>query len=404
MGRRYALTALSAFQQAKDGSYAFDFYAGLPEGTLYPNDVLNSFFSEFAEEEPEQAIAAAKALAAAHDDFTDRDLDYALYLVAMSVGVEQPEYVAKIISQISSPEEKNDAWRVYYRELFERDAGKAVSRFKEMERPELVALLGSVRSSSFQTSLITGVGERDSEFLYEVVREIPISDSKQALFGETVQVLSQEKPELATSLIAAMPEGALKKELQGKYLETLAASNPEEALVDFSQLPVGEFREQAFQELGKQVTEKERAEVLALANGLAPADREPFLATALPHLISENSVAIAQAMKEGKLDLQPELEGTVIGELAKQLSQDDAAYSREWFEDLPPDLQPLAMRGRAEAMLQLDPEGLVETLETMPRNESWANGVKVLISDLREADPTTAEAWQEALKEEGFAK
>jgi hypothetical protein len=401
LGARYALMALPAIQWVQGGAEAFAFYTRLPDGSLYPNDAINQFFGEFAQEDPQGAMAAAKAFAVESEAFTSRDLDYALYLTAMSVGPEDSDLVTEIISQMEEPRTRRNSWLVYYREVFESDSERGIAELRKIERPKLAELLSGV---DFGSNLIADVGQGDSELLFDAVREIPISDSTRSVFVEAVRVLTEENPELATSLIDGIPEGPMKRDLQGKNLSVLAASDPDQALVDFRKLPEGEMREQAFQQLGNEVWDKERGEVLALAKDLSPGDWKPFLGAALPRLIEENSRGVAQAFEGGAINLEQDLPEEMVGELAKALSEDNGEYSRKWFQALPEELQPVAMRGRSEAMLQSDPAELMRSLETMPKNESWAEGVRVLVADLESADPATAEAWQTTLEEEGFAK
>lgn len=381
------------------GAEMVNFYRKLPKGVVEESSMLNRIFNVYATEN------AAAAERTARDLLDGEALDVAVQNIALTILNEDPEKALRLTETIQDQSRRRSILAMQYRQLAGNDLPGTLARLEKLDR-NLVAEIFRGDDGFFGDSITSLIANDDPEKLVNLINGVTVSGSNQVIFERAVSSLTAAgKPGLALEVIDAMPEGGMQGTLYRKYVDEIVTSDPAAAIATFRELPEGENRSHAFATIGKIAGQKRTFEetIETMNDGIPESDRGNFLNGALPFLIDTDPNKVRSFLgSENSAVLQPEARSQTFERLGTKLTSNNPADAREWLESLPEGDQPAAMKGFSRHMVGANVEELVDVLYDLPKNETWATGVRTLVDDLKNSDPVTAADWQDALEHAGF--
>ena len=383
------------------GAEMVQFYQKIPKGSVEDSSMLTRIFNAYAQSDAEGAEKTAREL------LKGEKLDMALQNIAMTILSKDPDKAFQLTGTIQDQERRKTILAMQYRQLAEDDLPGTMARLQKLDQ-NLIEEIFRGDDGFFGESVTTLIAKSDPEKLVNLVGGMTVSGSNQAIFERAVSSLTAAgKPELALQIIEAMPEGGMQSELYRKYVDQLVINDPTSAISTFSELPAGKNRSHAFGAIGQaQGQKKGFEETIGTMNKAIPeGDRSTFLNGAMPYLIDAQPDKVRAFLNsENSNVLQPEARSQSFERLGSKLTATNPTEAQKWLSELPENDQTSAMKGFSREMVQSNLQGLVEVLSDLPRNETWANGVRTITRDLEKSDPGTATEWQNALEEAGFKK
>lgn len=372
-----------------DPASALEFWKTIGPNLLDNHESIAAIFGNYGKMSPSEALAAAEA------SFKGSDLDYARYEIA--AGINDPVVSIEIANEISDPFSRGTIIAGALSELMISDRPAALKKLAELDPKDLQAALQT--GAENPDSLVKKLGKSDPDTLVGLLEKIVASSSTADIFKAAVGSLSADNPDKAMALVESMPDGKMKTEMLGSQFRTLALEDPLAALEQAARLGSGDSRHRAYESIGDTVGARGLEETLKLAGSLAPQDKESFLGSALVSIGTRDPKKAAEVLASGDIALAEGKKNDLVELVGSSLGRTDASYATDWLAKLPESQQPHAMRGIATQMARSDILGLSAMLGSLPRNRAWESGVKVLIENIKGADPERAAQWQELLTE-----
>lgn len=374
-----------------DAAAAFEFSKTLA-GRLDTKELILVVFAEFAKQSP------AKALAAAEASFTGSDLNYARYNIAL--GTKDPDVCIEIARGIPDIRDRGNMIAGTLSRWMDSDRPAALKKLKELAAKDLQAALQAGAGDSH--SLLDKLGKSEPDMLIGLLDTVVASRATENLFRSAVESLVANNPDTAKALIESMPDGEMKTKMLGARFHALAEQDSAGALLLASQLGNADGRNQAYQNIGFVIGPRGLEEILKVSEALPPADESSFLESALTYVNAHDPKDAAGVLASGKAELAEPAKQELLERVAWNLNGVDAPYAKDWLTKLPAEDQPYAMKGIASQMALSDITGLSTMLDSLPRNRNWEAGVRVMIENIKGADPGAAAQWQEQLTEAGY--
>jgi len=375
------------------------FYAKLPKGAVEDSTTLTQIFNNYALKDPEAAEQTARSL------LSGNDLDLAIQNIALTILTKDPDAAFRMTETITDQNRRRTILGMQYRQLAEQDLSKTLERFANLDK-NLIEEIFRGDDGHFGESVTAQIAKTDPQGLLDLISKMTVSRTNHAIFERAVSSLTEAgESEMALQMINSIPEGGLQSNLFGKYIDQVITADPALALETFSELPAGKNRSHAFTNIGKSEAQRKTfQETIGTMNESIPQeDRSTFFTGAMPFLVAENPIKVRDFLdSEASAVLQPAARGQALERLGHKLTASDPANATTWLKELSADDQPFAMKGFANEMATSNILGLVDVLEALPRNETWAIGARTIANDLKNSDPATAAEWQGALKAAGF--
>ncbi|QJE95050.1 hypothetical protein [Luteolibacter luteus] len=377
---------------------AIQFHAKLPKGSVDDSELVNALFMDFDRESPADAEKAARQL------FTGGPLNHALYNIAMQASRKDLLEGMACAGKIADTSMRNRVLAMQFRDWFDTKPDLVMEQLGKLDAQSLAGVLKGDPQAPGSDGLVAKLGKADADGLIKMMSSLMVSSSNREVFEKAVNSISHNAPGKALDLIEGLPEGALKGTLYSSYFIRIAAANPATALQTAASLAAGESRSTAYITIGGEIGGRGFEETLRMTQTIPEADRPYFLGGAMPYLANTDPKRALELLKDPSLPITKEIRQDTISRVGGHFYQSDSASAQQWMASLPAEDQPSAMEGIANQMVTSDVEGLAKMLRSIPRNEAWANGVRVLMEDLKSSDPEMAKQWQETLSDAGFGK
>lgn len=167
----------------------------------------------------------------------------------------------------------------------------------------------------------------------------------------------------ATTAFQQLPEGMAKTKAGESVLLAQITQDPAAAMGNVTNLPVGDFRQNAFTELSRHWAGTNAPAALAWAQSLPPTAEQTNVV---------NQAIAAWANKDPQAAMQyaiehPELPGEAVGSIAAALPITDLPAATNWVISLPDgEKKDKALFGLIEIWSETDPKGLATYVLTLP--------------------------------------
>lgn len=377
---------------------AIQFHAKLPKGAVDDSEVVNSLFMDFDRDSPADAEKAARSI------FTGATLNHALYNIAMQASRKDLMEGISFAGKIADTSMRNRVLAMQFRDWFDTKPDLVMEQIGKLDAQGLAGVLKGDPGTPGMDGLIEKLGKTDADGLITMMSSLTVSSSNEKVFEKAINSISRNDPAKALDLIAGMPEGTMKGNLYYSYFIRAASADPAAALQTASSLAAGDSRSKAYVTIGGEVGGRGFEETLRITRSLPEADRAYFMGGAMPYLARTDPKRALELLTDPSLPINKEIRQDTLSRVSGHFYQSDPASAQQWMASLPAEDQPSAMEGMANQMVASDIEGLAKMLGSIPRNETWASGVRVLVEDLKNSDPEMAKQWQESLSAAGYAK
>lgn len=385
-----ALSELAAANPEK----ALAAYKNMDIPAAAKESVIGAIFRGLAANDPSSVIARSASL--------DPAVVSAALAGAADGAFKRDPYTAKAIaSGVPDPAIRQSALDGVFFSWFKTDPGIAGDELMKMDRKVIEDLL--VGGSQNPRSALYGMSQSAPLNLLSLLDEFCPTSINADLYKRAITRTVEDQPEQTLASISRLPNGELKADLYQKAYATLARSDPERGMAMFALQTDPDVRAAALPELAGAIGTGGMDASLRFMDQLSDEkEKSAAFASAFGSVVHSDLKSAADYLTnrgQQAIDLPPQERETGCKAVAYRLASDNLSDAREWMSKLPIREQPWAMTGIATQMAQRDVLELGKYLNTMQKDQSWAAGVRVLISTIEPGDADMANTWKQALKD-----
>lgn len=352
--------------------------------------ILESFFSSYATINPHEAIAAARNL-----DPQSRDL--ALKTLAACSACRSPEVALNIADQITDQAlqiaSKADAFSVW----LSQSPDNALTAFEALDERAKTELLRI--SPLVEGSLLSKIAHRKPEILLEFIGSLEPNINNRGILESFVYFTVSEHTDETFRLIAAIPDSKMKSTMLDNAYRQLCETNLATAVEHLNQTDDDLQRNLALQSIGAKIGSMGMAQTLETIGYLPLEERKVFFEHAWRGLMVSDLPGLVSFVQNGidSLQLSRAVREEILSHASGGIALQNKDEAIKWLNSVGNNDKAAVMKGISRTMANKDPEELEGFLDSMPRGEAWATGVKVLVRTIEVVDESKAKTWEKAL-------
>ncbi len=325
-------------------------------------------------------------------------LSAALSAIAGGLAMKDISGALGILAQIPSVRERSEGIAKVLGSIGVRDYDRVAPSIAKMEGKDLMALLESDRTRSFETALY----KNDLGAVERALVTVVLTDKNSTLFASYVGLQAAKDPAAALEFAMSYPESPLRNSLLvGSLFATWSQSDFDGAFAKAMDLG-GAAKESAIRSVAMAAGLKGIDFVTATSQQLDKSSRNRFVTEAIGNASNADLAGSLAYVNSGRYlaDASEERSrASVVETVAHNYTTKDPVAAFQWIQSLNGEAQTQAMHAYATESVNVDIRSFSEKLAGMPHDVLWRVGVGVLVSGLQRSDPASANQWQEALKE-----
>jgi hypothetical protein len=348
-------------------------------------------------------VNPSSAESAAFANLKGKDLQNALASIVRSSAQTDPQNGLRIAEKIADASVRSNAVARVFESWMVNEPSKAMESLKSLNLKDREGLLAT--DPLQPGSLVASLATQNPNLLIGMLEEIIPTPANKGVYLAAIHATVLDHPSETFDLIAGMPDGRMKEQLFEAAYSSMATSNTNIALDSARKLEDPLFRSRALAAIAPKLGSEGLSATLQAAESLDSKEREVFLTTAFSSIAGNDLDAAADylaKLDQAPIKLNDSSRAQIIGNVGERLAKSDVPSAQDWLQRLPAKDQPSAMAGIATTMAKKDIQGLAVMLSSHPQNESWAQGVRVLVSALKESDIKMADQWKSTLNKSGF--
>lgn len=297
--------------------------------------------------------------------------------------------------QLARDSNITDAGGLYgniFAELAKKNPALAKEEYAKLDHPQL---LSALRHPEFMSLFTLG---QNSEMLKHSLEKLVFSKSTSDIYNKLVTSLHVSDPIASYQIISKMGNAASRDSALDELSKSVNFDNAS-AYVDFLGGVPSDLRERLTFNIAGKLSEKSYEEAMNFLNSTEYIDDPSCVGLIIEKNIPRDRERMEEAIDENIRSgrIKDEQAEKLYADIALIRANENVKDAINWARSLEPKISDAAFGSIVKNWAQKDPQSAANWLTEQPPSDTRNSGIRALIEEIKDTDPSGAEQWRQLI-------